>query len=141
MKRRWKAGDKERPVFQGIDHVVIAVKDFEGAIAQYEGLYGVRAERGSAPGMKTAHFRLPDSYLELVTSDGDQGPVAKRLAEGNEGVYLVAVRTDDMTETLAELRQKEVRLIGDPGPDNPVGGQVFIHPASAAGVLTQIVEQ
>lgn len=125
-------------MFRGVDHVVIAVEDFEGAIAQYEALYGP-AERGTAPGMKTAHFRLPDSYLELVTNDGDEGPVAKRLATSGTGVYMVAVRTDEIDQTLTDLREKGVRLIGDPGPGNAVTGQVFIHPASAGGVLTQIV--
>lgn len=126
-------------MFQGVDHVVIAVKDLDEAVTQYEALYGMKAERGSAPGMKTAHFRMPDSFLELVTNDGDEGPVAKRLAENGSGVYLVAMRTEDVDETLAELREKGVRLIGDPGPGNPVTGQIFIHPASAAGILTQII--
>lgn len=127
-------------MFRGVDHVVIAVDDFEGAIAQYEQLYGMKAERGSAPGMKTAHFRMADSFLELITKDGEEGPVAKRLAERGSGVYLIAMRTDDMDATLAELREKGTRLIGDPGPGNPATGQVFIHPASAGGVLTQIIQ-
>lgn len=126
-------------MFQGVDHVVIAVKDLDAAVAQYEALYGMKAERGTAPGMKTAHFRMRDSFLEVMTNDGDEGPVAKRLAEGREGVYLIAMRTENIDETLAELREKGVRLIGDPGPGNPVTDQVFIHPASAGGVLTQII--
>lgn len=126
-------------MFQGVDHVVIAVKDLDAVVEQYETLYGMKAEHGSAPGMKTAHFRLRDSFLELITSDGDEGPVAKRLAETGNSVYLVAMRTENMDETLAELREKGIRLIGDPGPGHPVTGQVFIHPTYAGGVLTQII--
>ena len=125
--------------FRGVDHVVIAVKDFESAIKQFEAIYGLPVERGTAPGMKTAHFRLADSYLELVTNDGDEGPIAKRLSTTGDGVHLIAMRTDDIDGTLKELRAQGVRLIGDPGEGNPVTRQVFIHPASAGGILTQII--
>lgn len=126
-------------MFKGVDHVVIAVKDLDAAVKQFETIYGMGAEHGKGPGMKTAHFRMAESFLELITNDGDEGPVAKRLQERGDGVYLVAMRTDNVDETLKELRAKGVRLIGDPGEGNPVTGQVFIHPASAAGVLTQII--
>lgn len=126
-------------MFRGVDHVVIAVNDLDAAVKQYETIYGLQAEHGKAPGMKTAHFRMADSFLELITKDGDEGPVAKRLAEKGDGVYLIAMRTDDVQATLADLRAKGVRLIGDPGAGNPVAGQVFIHPMSAGGVLTQII--
>lgn len=126
-------------MFKGVDHVVIAVKDLDAAVKQFETIYGMEAEHGQGPGMKTAHFRMPDSFLEVITNDGDEGPVAKRLQDRGDGVYLVAMRTDNIDETLADLRTKGVRLIGDPGPGNPAVGQIFIHPASAAGVLTQII--
>lgn len=126
-------------VFKGVDHVVIAVEDLDAAVSQYEELYGLTAKRGTAPGRKTAHIQFEDNFLELMTNDGDEGPVAKRLSEHGAGVYLIAMRTDDMDKTLEELRAKGIRLIGDPGPGNPATGLVFIHPASAGGVLTQIV--
>ena len=31
--------------------------------------------------------------------------------------------------------------VGDPGPGNPVKGQVFIHPSVTGGVLTQLVQR
>jgi hypothetical protein len=42
---------------------------------------------------------------------------------------------------VTELRDKGVRLVGDPGPGNPVKGQVFVHPAFTGGVLTQLVQR
>ena len=56
-------------------------------------------------------------------------------------VYLMALAVDDLPATLTELRGKGVRLLGDPGPDKPVSGQVFVHPGSANGVLTQLVQR
>ncbi len=131
-------------MFKGVDHVVIAVKDLDAAVGRYEAIYGTPAsERNEVPaaGMKMAFFRFGDSYIELVSNLGDQGPIAKRLAELGEGVHLVAMKVDDLDKTLADLREKGIRLVGDPGPGNPVKGQVFIHPSVTGGVLTQLVQK
>ena len=50
------------------------------------------------------------------------------------------MKVDDLQATLAALRAKNVRLVGDPGPGAPVRGQVFIHPSETGGVLTQLVQ-
>jgi methylmalonyl-CoA/ethylmalonyl-CoA epimerase len=91
--------------------------------------------------LKNAYFRFGDTYVELVAPTNDQAPVGRRVAASGEGTYLVAMRVDDVAATVAELRAKGVRLIGDPGPDKPVTGQVFVHPMSAGGVLTQLVQR
>jgi methylmalonyl-CoA epimerase len=131
-------------MFKGVDHVVIAVKDLEAATQRYEAIYGAPVSdtgESQAGGMKMAFFRFGDSYVELVSSLGDEGPIARRLAERGEGVHLVAMKVDDLDKTLADLRDKGIRLVGDPGPGNPVRGQVFIHPAMTGGVLTQLVQR
>jgi methylmalonyl-CoA epimerase len=131
-------------MFKGVDHVVIAVKDLDASVGKYEAIYGTpvsdRSEAAAA-GMKMAFFRFGDSYVELVSNLGDEGPIAKRLADRGEGVHLMAMKVDDLDKTLAELRQKGVRLVGDPGPGNPVRGQVFVHPSETGGVLTQLVQR
>ena len=131
-------------MFKGVDHVVIAIKDLDAAVSNYESIYGTSvSERREAPeaGMKMAFFRFDDSYIELVSNTGDEGPIAKRLASLGEGVHLVAMRVDNLENTLAELREKGIRLVGDPGPGKPVTGQVFIHPSVTGGVLTQLVQR
>src|SRR5205085_3928084 len=99
---------KEGPdVFKGVDHVVIAVKDMESAIKQYEAIYGVPvSERGEPPGagFTTAFFRFGPSYVELVCPNSDQGPVAKKVATSGDGVYMMAIAVDDLGGTLADLR-------------------------------------
>jgi methylmalonyl-CoA/ethylmalonyl-CoA epimerase len=131
-------------MFKGVDHVVVAVKDLDAAVGRYETIYGTAvSDRSEAPaaGMQMAFFRFGDSYIELVSNIGDQGPIAKRLADLGEGVHLVAMRVDDLEKTVAELRDKGIRLVGDPGPGNPIKGQVFIHPAVTGGVLAQLVQR
>ena len=129
-------------MFKGVDHVVVAVKDLDAAIGKYEAIYGAPvSERREAPGMKMAFFHFADSYVELVSNAGDDGPIAKRLADRGEGVHIIAMKVDDIDAALAGMRAKGVRLVGDPGPGNPVKGQVFVHPSETGGVLTQIVQR
>ena len=131
-------------MFKGVDHVVIAVKDLDASVGRYETIYGSPvSDRSEAPaaGMAMAFFRFGDSYIELVSATGDQGPIAKRLAEQGEGVHLVAMNVDDIDATLTKLRDAGIRLVGDPGAGNPVKGQVFIHPSQTGGVLTQLVQR
>ena len=130
-------------MFKGVDHVVIAVKDLDASVARYETIYGApvsERREAEAAGMKMAFFRQGDSYVELVSNLGDGGPIAKRLADRGEGVHLIAMKVDDLAQAVDDLRAKGVRLVGDPGPGNPIKGQVFIHPQETGGVLTQLVQ-
>lgn len=131
-------------MFKGVDHVVVAVKDLDAAVGRYEAIYGTAVSdrnENAAAGMKMAFFRFGDSYVELVSNLGDEGPIAQRLASRGEGVHLIAMKVDDLDKTLADLREKGVRLVGDPGPGNAVRGQVFVHPAETGGVLTQLIQR
>lgn len=131
-------------MFKGVDHVVVAVKDLDAAVGRYEAIYGTAVSdrnENAAAGMKMAFFRFGNSYVELVSNLGDEGPIAQRLASRGEGVHLIAMKVDDLDKTLADLREKGVRLVGDPGPGNAVRGQVFVHPAETGGVLTQLIQR
>ena len=130
-------------MFEGIDHVVIAVEDLDRGIEQYDAIFGKSVDRTGEPegaGFKNAYFDFDGTEVELVSPTSDQGPIANRLKSGGGGMYLMAMRDDD-DATVADLRGKDVRLIGDPGEGNAVTRQVFVHPASAGGVLLQIVSR
>jgi methylmalonyl-CoA epimerase len=131
----------EAAVFEGIDHVVIAVADLQKGIEQYETIFGTDVSRTGEPpgaGFTNAYFDFPGTQVELVAPTDETGPVGRRIGASGEGVYLVAMRVDDVDATVNDLRSKGVRLIGDPGEGNPVQGQVFVHPAASGGVLLQI---
>ncbi|HET7737238.1 MAG TPA: VOC family protein [Tepidiformaceae bacterium] len=131
-------------MFTGVEAVVLVVEDLDASIAHFKDIYGVdHTPIGEPPGagFRNTFFRFPNSGdVELVAPTGADGPVAKRLASSGPGVYMLTMTTDNLAATLEKLRAKGVRLIGDPGPGKEPAGQVFIHPASAGGVLTQIVQ-
>jgi methylmalonyl-CoA epimerase len=131
-------------LFKGLSHVVIAVRDLEASISQYEALYGVKAgeiRQGQGNGFRSVVLDFAGApYLELISPTDTTGPVGRRVEASGEGVYMIAMKVESMDETVAALRDQGVRLLGDPGPGNPVRGQVFIHPQAAGGVLTLLTE-
>jgi methylmalonyl-CoA/ethylmalonyl-CoA epimerase len=132
-------------MFKGVDHVVVAVRDIEAAVSRYETIYGMkvtsRAEE-AATSMKMAFFRFADTYTVLVSSSDATGRIAAWIKERGESVWIVAMKVDDITGTVTELRDKGVRLIGDPGLGVPAKGlRVFIDAAETGGYLMQLIQR
>ncbi len=126
---------------KGVDHIVVRVKDIDEGIATYKDTLGMELERtaeSEAIGIKQAFFPLADGgFLEVVAPLGAETPVGRAIESRGEGIHTVAMAVDDLEQTVKDLQQKGAQLIG---ADQP-GGQVFIHPRSAHGVLVQLVEK
>ena len=128
-------------MFNGLDHIVISLPDMEAGQKQYNAIFGREPSRtGEGPGMLTAHYDFDEGTVEIVAPTNEDGPIAKHVDRTGGGMYLLAMKVDDIQDTLADLRSKEVRLIGDPGEGNEVKGQVFVHPSATCGVLLQLVQ-
>ena len=132
-------------MFKGIHHFVVAVENLEEAAAQYAMIFDVPVPPfGDAParGFKNAVFDFGDTQVELITPFDETGPVARRISTSGEGPYMLAMSVDSIDTTVAHLREKGVRLIGDPGEGKPLDkAQIFIHPQSANGLLIRIAER
>jgi 4-hydroxyphenylpyruvate dioxygenase-like putative hemolysin len=97
-----------------------------------------RTAESEALGIKQAFFPLSDGgYIEVVAPTNDQGAVGRAVESRGEGIHTIAMAVDDMKAAIEAMQANDVQLIG---ADNP-GGQVFIHPRSAHGVLVQLVEK
>ena len=127
-----------------IYHLGYAVKDIEAASRFYRDNFG--AELGEAElvedqGIVATMFRVGESTIELVQPTCPDSPVGKFLAKRGEGFHHVAFQVDDLKRALAELKENGVELI-DEEPRRGAGGtkMAFVHPRSAFGVLTELVE-
>ena len=49
--------------------------------------------------------------VELLEPTAEDSPVAKFIARKGEGIHHLAIRVEDLEAALAELREKDVRLI------------------------------
>ncbi len=126
---------------KGVDHIVVRVKDIDEGIATYRDKLGLELDRtaeSDALGVKQAFFQLPNGgFVELVAPLNAESPVGRSLESRGEGLHSLAVEVDNLEQTVKDLQQRGAQLIG---ADRP-GGQVFVHPRSAHGILVQLVER
>ncbi len=128
-----------------IDHIGIAVKNLEEALAFYEDALGLQAtgtEVVEEQKVKIAFLPLGESKLELLESTSPDGPVAKFIEARGEGIQHIAVRVDNIEEMLQEMEEKGVRLIDKPPRYGAGGARIaFLHPKSTSGILLELCQR
>jgi methylmalonyl-CoA/ethylmalonyl-CoA epimerase len=133
-------------VFEGIDHVGIAVHDLDAAIATYTSTYGMRVshqEVNEEQGVNEVMLEVGTTGppIQLVSPLSEDTPVARFLAKRGEGLHHVAYTVRDIASASAQLRQQGMELLYDTYRRGTGGSKVnFIHPKNAGGVLVELVE-
>lgn len=132
-------------VLTEIDHVAIAVRDLEAAIAYYRETYGVDVDHREvveSDGVEEALLKVADSYVQLLTPVDADSPVAKYLEKRGEGLHHVAYRVDSCADALARVKAEGHRVIDEaPRPGSRGTTVAFIHPKTAFGTLIELVEE
>jgi methylmalonyl-CoA epimerase len=130
--------------YQQIDHVGIAVTDLESGIARYRELLGVSPSlrtRMEKDGIDAAMLDLGSTHVELIAPTGPDSAISAFLEKRGEGMHHVAYRVDDIRAALEQLRGQGARLLDEEPRVGVMGHLVaFVHPKSAGGVLTELVE-
>ena len=132
-------------MFEGIDHVGIAVPDLEAAVARYRAALGaepVHRERVEDQGVDEVLFRVGDGYVQLLGALGPHTPVGRFLAKRGPGVHHVAFRVGDVASELERLRAAGFRLVDEVPRRGSRGTTIaFVHPAGTEGVLVELVQE
>jgi methylmalonyl-CoA/ethylmalonyl-CoA epimerase len=133
------------PLLIEIDHVAIAVRDLESAIAYYRDTYGVDVEHREvveSDGVEEALLKVADSYVQLLTPVRDDSPVARYLDKRGEGIHHVAYRVESCAEALERVKAQGHRVIDEsPRPGSRGTTVAFVHPKTAFGTLIELVEE
>jgi LAO/AO transport system kinase len=126
-----------------LDHLGIAVKSLEEALAFYRSLGLEVAHRETIAPEKVNVAMLPtaDSRIELLEPSTPDSTVARFLEKRGPGLHHVALRVPDLNAAVERLRAAGARLLNEPRPG--AGGHlyVFVHPASAGGVLLELIQE
>jgi methylmalonyl-CoA/ethylmalonyl-CoA epimerase len=127
-----------------IDHLGIAVKSLAQAKTFYQnlGMQVMPEETVAQEKVRLAMVPVGESRIELLEPLSEDSPIAKFLAKRGEGLHHVSLRVDNLQSTVDNLKNSGVRLINDQIQVG-AGGHlyVFVHPASAGGVLLELVEE
>jgi methylmalonyl-CoA/ethylmalonyl-CoA epimerase len=131
-------------LFARVDHIGVAVEDLDAAIALHERDFGmelVHREVIDEQGVEAVLLDVGENHVELLRPLGDDTPVGRFLASRGPGLHHVAYQVGDVDSTLAELRERGLRLIDETPRIGIRGSRVaFLHPAASGGVLTEIVQ-
>ena len=128
-----------------IDHLGIAVEGLEEALRFYHGLLGLvpagEVETVEAEKVRVQMLPAGESRIELLEATAPDSPVARFLEKRGPGIHHVAIRVPDFEATIERLKASGARLLNE--PRRGAGGHlyVFIHPASAGGVLMELIAQ
>ncbi|RPH32533.1 MAG: methylmalonyl-CoA epimerase [Bacteroidales bacterium] len=127
-----------------IEHIGIAVKNLNDAIAFYEKAFGLKCysiEEVKEQKVKTAFFMVGQTKIELLESTDPEGPIGKFIEKKGEGIHHMAFAVKNLEEALVEVEKNGVTLI-DKTPRKGAEGLdiAFLHPKSTFSVLTELCE-
>ncbi len=128
-----------------IDHVAIAVRDLEEAIAWYREVFGaevVHREVVERDGVEEALIKVADSYVQLLSPSRPDSTVARFLESRGEGIHHVGYRVEDCAAALATVQAHGGRTIDqEPRPGSRGTTVAFVHPKASFGTLIELVEE
>lgn len=133
-------------LFTAIDHVGVAVPDFDKAVAFYRDVYGMELlheEVNEEQGVHEAMMGVGDSgsCVQILAPLSETSTIAKFLDRSGPGLQQVAYRVEDVDAVCATLRERGVRLLYPEPKRGTSDSRInFVHPKDAGGVLVELVE-
>ena len=128
-----------------IDHVGIAVRDLDAAVAWYEQMFGATVyhrERIESDGVDEALIKVADSYIQLLQPYTDTSPLAKYMERNGEGLHHVGYRVADCGEVLEDVKAQGARVVDEHPRTGSRGTTVaFLHPKTSFGTLIELVQE
>jgi len=132
-----------------IDHVGIAVPDFDAAVEFHRTTFGLELaheEVNEEQGVREGMLRAPGdagagAAVQLLAPLRPDTTIGRFLDRNGPGLQQLAYRVTDVEGAAAVLRATGIRLLYDAPRRGTGGSRVnFVHPKDAGGVLVELVE-
>jgi methylmalonyl-CoA/ethylmalonyl-CoA epimerase len=126
------------------DHVAVAVKNIDQALAVYIALGDFDVRRTEVPGQKVriALLKVGDVNIELLEPSSEDSNVAKFLRDRGEGLHHIAFAVEDIEQSMKDLGAKGFHFLYEKPADGKFGSRVnFIHPKDTGRVLVEITQE
>jgi methylmalonyl-CoA epimerase len=131
-----------------IDHLGIAVRSLDEGLRFYEQMLGLTvSHRETVAAEQVSVAMLPagpepsSPRIELLESAAENSVIAKFIEKRGPGLHHIALRVDHLDAAVQRLKREGARLLNE--PRRGAGGHlyVFVHPASAGGVLLELIQK
>jgi len=149
------------PLLTRLDHVGIACRDLDRAVALYQATFGLEVASlevneeqgvreamlavgpaGAGPGsLGVSVAGVRPGYVQLLEPLSPDTPVGKFIARRGEGIHHVGYGVADIKKALATVAGTGIRLVDERPRHGSMGASIaFLHPADLGGVLTELVQ-
>ena len=128
-----------------IEHIGIAVKNFELSVPLYEKMLNTicyKQELVASEKVNTAFFKVGDSKIELLCSTDPEGVIARYIDKKGEGIHHIAYEVEDIYAEMARMQREGFTLLQEApkrGADNT--WVCFLHPKDSGGVLVELCQE
>jgi methylmalonyl-CoA/ethylmalonyl-CoA epimerase len=127
-----------------VDHLGIAVKDLQEALAFYEKTLGItctHVEEMPERGIKVAFLPLGAGRIELIAPTRDNSEVSRFLETRGSGIHHICFEAPDAQAAVDGLKAAGVRMVDETLKPGAHHTQVaFVHPKSTCGVLIELAQ-
>ena len=126
-----------------VDHIGIAVRSLAESLPFYTEQMRMKLlgrETVEHEKVHVAMLSAGTSRIELLEPMSPDSTIARFLEKRGPGIHHVAMRVDDLPAVVRRLETSGARLLAP--PQRGAGGHLycFVHPASAGGVLWEIIQ-
>ena len=126
-----------------IDHVGVAVKDIEAALAFFKKVFDVpdaEIELMEDQGVRATLIEVGQTRLELLEPTGPETGVGRFIERRGEGLHHLALNVTDIAGKLQTLKTLDLDLL-DQEPREGLSATIACEqPRSVFGILTELVE-
>jgi len=141
LSKNWKG--KHMTIMIGTaDHIGIVVKDIEKSILFFKDVFGAELLRKNVveeQNLISAVISLGNVNVELMQSTESNSIIGKFIKKNGEGVHHISIQVEDLDRFFGELDSKNIKILSK--LENNDYKIAFIHPASAFGVLIEVIER
>jgi methylmalonyl-CoA/ethylmalonyl-CoA epimerase len=131
-------------LIEKINHIAIAVRSLEEHIPFYRDVLNLEfrgTEIVKDQKVRLAVFRVGEVQIELLEPTEPDSTIAAFIEKRGEGMHHISYQVDDIEEQIAELKQKQIRMIDEKPRSGAHGSRIaFLHPKSSAKVLTELTQ-
>lgn len=130
---------------QKVEHIGIAVRNFEVSIPLFEKLLNqtcYKKELVAGENVNTAFFKTGETKIELLESLNPDGVIAKFIEKKGEGIHHIAFDVEDIYAEMKRLQAEGFTLLNEvpkQGADNKL--VCFLHPKETNGVLIELCQE
>lgn len=125
---------------RSLDHIAIAVRDTEAALARFADGYGlpvIASEEIERPHVRLTYLDCGNACIQLVEPLDEESPIAEFLAAEGEGLHHLCFGVEDVPAAAAELAGGVAPAAIGSGRGRP---SAFVAGAPPSGVRVEVTE-